>query len=52
MNKKSMDNCNFINILKGEYEDYTRGYGQNPLDYPHPWVPISFSSVGPIFNNI
>ena len=22
-----------IDILKGEYEDYTWGYGQNPLDY-------------------
>ena len=21
-------------LLKGEYEDYTWGYGQNPLDYP------------------
>ena len=20
--------------LKGEYEDYSQGYGQNPLDYP------------------
>ena len=26
--------------LKGEYEDYTWGYGQNPLDYPVSWVPI------------
>ena len=22
--------------LKGEYEDYTWGFGQNPLDYPFP----------------
>ena len=40
-----------LNYLKGEYEDYTWGYRQNPQDYPLPWVPITFSSVHPSFNN-
>ena len=36
--------------LKGEYEDYTLGYGQNPLDFPLLWVSITFSSVDPSFS--
>ena len=42
---------NSILCLKGVYEDYTRGYNRKPLEYPLPWVPISFSSVDPIFSN-
>ena len=36
-----------LNKFKGEYEDYTWGYKQNPLDYPLPLVPFSISSVDP-----
>ena len=43
--------CFTLCSLKGEHDDYTWGYGQNPLDYPLPWVPFLFRSADPIFSN-
>ena len=32
--KLNKNKTNLLSILKGEYKDYTWGYGQNPLHNP------------------
>ena len=38
--------------LKGVYQDYTWGYGENPIDYPLSLDPFIISSLDPSFSNL